>query len=71
MASIEQTTRAAGALRARLDETLAGLRAAMHRRSLYNRTLREMHALSDRELADLGLHRSELRRIAWQAANEY
>ncbi|MCV6584542.1 MAG: DUF1127 domain-containing protein [Marinibacterium sp.] len=34
---------------------------------VYQKTLSEMRALSDRELADLGLHRSMLRRIALQA----
>ncbi|MCB1332130.1 MAG: DUF1127 domain-containing protein [Roseivivax sp.] len=40
------------------------------RRRVFRTTLRELQALSDRELADLGLHRSMLRRIAQQAANE-
>lgn len=41
-------------------------RLATHR--VYKTTLAEMQVLSDRELADLGLHRSELKRIAWDAA---
>lgn len=35
---------------------------------LYRRTLNELAGLSRRDLADLGLHRSMLRRVAWQAA---
>lgn len=35
---------------------------------VYRRTLNELAALSPRELADLGLHRSMLRRIALEAA---
>ncbi len=39
-------------------------------RRVYRTTLDELHALSNRELADLGLHRSELKRIAWEAAHQ-
>ena len=39
------------------------------RRRVYATTLRELMELSDRDLNDLGLHRSEIRRVAWQAAN--
>ncbi|MGR3722933.1 DUF1127 domain-containing protein [Abyssibius alkaniclasticus] len=34
---------------------------------LYARTLRELESLGDRELADLGLSRSSLRDVAYQA----
>lgn len=34
---------------------------------LYARTLRELESLNDRELADLGLSRSSLRDVAYQA----
>lgn len=37
---------------------------------LFRRTLAEMQGLSNRELADLGLHRSMLKRVAWMAAYE-
>lgn len=40
----------------------------LSRRRLYRRTLNELSSLSDRQLADLGLNRSMLRRVAWQAA---
>lgn len=40
------------------------------RRRLYRRTLNELGSLSNRQLADLGLNRSMLRRVAWQAAYE-
>ncbi len=45
--------------------------AAAERRAIrrsYRTTLAELQTLSNRELADLGLHRSELRRIAWESA---
>ncbi|WP_425045737.1 DUF1127 domain-containing protein [Primorskyibacter sp. S87] len=37
---------------------------------VYRKTYNELFALSNRELADLGLHRSSLRRVAYQAAYE-
>jgi uncharacterized protein YjiS (DUF1127 family) len=41
-------------------------RIARYRR--YNRTVKELSFLSDRELADLGIHRVDIRRIAREAA---
>lgn len=35
---------------------------------VYRRTLTELQDLSDRDLADLGLHRSMLRSVAYQSA---
>jgi uncharacterized protein YjiS (DUF1127 family) len=35
----------------------------------YNASLRELYRLSDRELADIGLTRSDIPRIAWDSAN--
>lgn len=40
----------------------------MAQRQIYSRTLRELQALSNRDLADLGLHRSALHQIAHDAA---
>lgn len=37
---------------------------------MYRQTVNELSALSDRELADLGLQRSMIRRLAMQAAAE-
>ena len=34
----------------------------------YERSLRELSRLGDRELADIGLARSEIPRIAWETA---
>ncbi len=62
MAHVVSSTHIPGA--ERLNATYSRLVAAWQRHRLYSRTLREMRALDDRELADLGLHRSELRRIA-------
>ena len=46
----------------------AKIRFARHR--VYRRTVNELSELSNRELADLGLHRSMIRRLALQAAEE-
>ncbi|MGB0440129.1 MAG: DUF1127 domain-containing protein [Primorskyibacter sp.] len=40
------------------------------RRATYAQTLRELRALSDRDLADLGLNRSMLRGVALEAAQQ-
>lgn len=52
---------------ARVFEAAAERRA---KQRVFSTTLRELNRLSNRELADLGLHRSELKRVAWEAANE-
>mgnify|MGYP001545953952 FL=1 len=35
----------------------------------YNRSLTELSRLGDRELADIGIRRSDLHRVAWTASN--
>ncbi|WP_089882527.1 DUF1127 domain-containing protein [Citreimonas salinaria] len=62
--------RAQGGLLGRLAEARTALGERLARRAIYRRTLNEMSALSDRDLADLGIHRSQVRSIAWQAADE-
>lgn len=47
---------------------LAGLRDALARRKVYRDTLRELKSLSNRELADLGIHRAMITRVATEAA---
>jgi uncharacterized protein YjiS (DUF1127 family) len=47
---------------------LARLKTAMAQRGLYSRTLTELSQLNDRELADLGLSRSDIARVAHEAA---
>ncbi|WP_299280175.1 DUF1127 domain-containing protein [uncultured Tateyamaria sp.] len=51
---------------ARILETAAEKRA---QNRIYRTTLGELDALSNRELADLGMHRSELKRVAWESAH--
>ncbi|WP_223274754.1 DUF1127 domain-containing protein [Tateyamaria sp. syn59] len=52
---------------ARVFEAAAERRA---KQRVYRTTLNELNALSNRELADLGLHRSELKRVAWESAQD-
>ena len=35
----------------------------------YNTAVRELSNLGDRELADIGISRSDIPRVAWDAAN--
>ena len=63
------TTRAANATsRGGIAGVLQSLHTTIERRRLYGRTFRELAALSDRELADLGMHRSMIAAIAHEAA---
>ncbi|MFN6977039.1 MAG: DUF1127 domain-containing protein [Gemmobacter sp.] len=54
------------------ERSLRGLIASMslmlRRRKMYLRTMRELNALSTRELTDLGLSRSMITRLALEAA---
>ena len=36
----------------------------------YNRSLSELSRLGDRELADIGISRSDVPRLAWNAAHQ-
>jgi len=37
----------------------------------YNRSLTELSRLGDRELADIGISRSDIPRVAWNAAHRH
>lgn len=41
---------------------------ARTKRFVYRQTMRELNDLSARELADLGIHRSMIRRISYESA---
>jgi len=36
----------------------------------YNRSVAELNRLGDRELADIGISRSDIQRVAWTAAHQ-
>ncbi|TCS67158.1 DUF1127 domain-containing protein [Primorskyibacter sedentarius] len=70
MAYATHTSRPQSAFAARINVALDNIRTRLERRRVYKRTLAELQSLSSRELADLGLNRSMLTRIAYQAAYE-
>ncbi len=64
------STASARGLFEQLEAITAGIRANLARRKVYRDTLRELRTLDARELADLGLNPTMLKRIAYQAAYE-
>jgi uncharacterized protein YjiS (DUF1127 family) len=52
----------------RLSVLKDGVLSAWNQRRVYNRTVAELNALSDRELSDLGIARISIRDIAHEAA---
>ena len=60
-------TRTAG-LFGTVAEAFASMRNAWTRSRVYMRTYNELSALSTRELADLGISRSMITRLAYEAA---
>ena len=68
MAYVSVRTSEGSTIGNRLMALTASLRDRLAKRRLFRRTLRELQGLSARQLADLGLNRSMLRRMAWQAA---
>jgi len=52
----------------RFTDTVKAVRAALQRRRVFNQTVRELSQLSSRDLADLGIHRSMITRIALESA---
>lgn len=65
-----QHTQAAAGLGplARVTGAISSLKEIIARRRLFKRTQRELNALSNRELKDLGMHRSMVTRVAREAA---
>jgi len=54
-----------------LSALFEAARTRFARYRMYRQTVNELSALSNRELADLGLHRSMIRRLAMQAAEDH
>ena len=52
----------------RFSTIVKSVKLALHRRRLFNQTVRELNALSDRDLSDLGIHAAMIKDIAKQAA---
>lgn len=57
-------------LGARVNALIAAYQTRRAKSRVFRQTFSELASLSDRDLADLGLARCEIRRVAWQAANE-
>ncbi|MEM9971882.1 MAG: DUF1127 domain-containing protein [Pseudomonadota bacterium] len=52
----------------RVSGILHGISTRFAQYRTYRKTLDELESLSNREMADLGIHRSQLRSIAYKAA---
>lgn len=70
MAVLTHSAAQHGAAFDRIQTRIDAMRARLARYRLYRQTLNELSALSNSELADLGLNRSGLRSAAYQTAYE-
>lgn len=68
MAYVNATRYSQISLLSRVLAATSGITAALRQRQVYLSTLRELNTLSDRDLADLGIHREMVRDIAFEAA---
>lgn len=69
MAAIAQAhTAAESGLRGRLLSAIQRMQDNRARRAVYRQTLRELNALTTRDLDDLGINRSMISRLAHEAA---
>ncbi len=68
MADITNTQNAQAGLFHRVAVAIADLKSRYSQYRVYRTTLNELRSLTGRELADLGLHHSEIRRVAYHAA---
>ncbi|TMV07906.1 DUF1127 domain-containing protein [Ruegeria sediminis] len=71
MAVISDHTAHKGTFFAGLSSLIEAAKARYTRHRVYRQTVNELSALSTRDLADLGLHRSMIRRVALQAAEDF
>lgn len=68
MAYVNSTRANTVSISDRFGSLVAGFKAAMARRRIYDQTVRELASLSDRDLADLGISRSVITQVASEAA---
>ena len=68
MADITTNPPVQAGLNKRFQAALKSLTARYAQYRVYRETMNELQGLSNRELADLGLSRSEIRRVAYHAA---
>lgn len=69
MAYLNQTSAQTSSFTARVAAVFERFAARQRQNRLYRETYNGLNALTDRELSDLGLHRSELARVARDAVN--
>ncbi len=68
MAYVNTTRASSAGLAERIVGLVATARTGLAKRRMYVQTWRELNALTDRELADLGMHRALITEIAREAA---
>ena len=68
MAYVNTSRAASLSLADRFPGFIASVKAALARRAVYLQTVRELAALTDRELSDLGISRLEIPALAREAA---
>ena len=68
MAYVNSSRAASFSLADRFSGFVAQFKANLARRAVYNQTVRELVVLTDRELADLGILRADIRAVAHEAA---
>lgn len=68
MAYVNSTRVASNGLADRFAALVKSVKTALNQRRVYLQTVRELNALSDRELSDLGMHKSMIDDVARQAA---
>ncbi|WP_167852709.1 DUF1127 domain-containing protein [Pseudotabrizicola sediminis] len=68
MAYVNSSRAASYGIADRAAAIVKSIRVGLERRRVFKLTVRELQALSNRELADLGIHRSMITRVANEAA---
>ena len=68
MAHANTTRSAEIGLGGRFGTAVQTVQEMVRKRGIYTRTLRELRGLTDRDLSDLGLHRSMIAEVAREAA---
>lgn len=68
MAYVNNTRAASFGVADRFAAVVKSVTLAMQRRAIYNQTKRELAALSNRDLSDLGLSRANISEVAREAA---
>jgi len=68
MAYVNTTTAPTTTFFARIGTAFDALATRYKQHRMYRETFDGLSALSNRELNDLGLNRSELRRVSWESA---